>query len=195
MVKFKYSKWGVKVKKYISIISKTLKVIIVMFLLYFANGVTGHEETKVINNNLNKTLDLNAMAEVMEAINYNDLYSPLNTYVGDLTGYGANCPLCSGFLGCNSKDVRDGTTIYNDRDYGQVRIVASSKNIPCGSIIRFESDRISKEPTFAIVLDRGVGGTSIDLLTKSEDYARNNVGRFQIKYDLLRKGWEKRSDL
>ncbi len=176
------------------IFSKTFMIFSVTFLLTFVRTVTMHDENKVVNSNLNKTLNLNSMAEVMEAINYNDLYSPLDTYVGDLTGYGADCALCSGFLGCNSQDVRDGRTTYQDRDYGTVRIVASSRNLPCGSIIRFESSRVSSEPVIAIVLDRGVGGTSIDLLTESEAYAGRNIGRSQIKYDLLRKGYEKRGE-
>ena len=181
-------------KKVIKYLNKVVQVGLILTLLFIAKNVAGQNELKVVNTNLNKTLNLSAMAEVMEAINYNDLYSPLDTFVGDLTGYGADCPLCSGFLGCNSRDVRDGTTTYDDKDYGTVRIVASSKSMPCGSIIRFESSRISNEPIFAIVLDRGVGGTAIDLLTESENFARSNVGRSQIKYDLLRKGWEKRGE-
>ena len=60
-----------------------------------------------------------------------------------------------------------------------------------GSIIRFESSRISEEPIVAIVLDRGVLGNNIDLLTPSEEYAYKYVGRSKITYDVLRMGWEK----
>jgi hypothetical protein len=175
-------------------IYRTLQFVFVFTLLFVAKNIAGQNEMKVVNDNLNKTLNLSARAEVMEAINYNDLYSPLDTFVGDLTGYGADCALCSGFLGCTSQDVRDGRTIHKDNDYGEVRIVASSRNLPCGSIIRFESKRVSDKPVFAIVLDRGVGGTSIDLLTESELVAGKTIGRSQIKYDLLRKGWEKRGE-
>lgn len=181
-------------KKNLKNVTKIFKFIFILIIFYFVKGVSSQEETKVINDNLNKTLDLHAMNEVIEAINYDDLYSPLDSYVGYLTGYGAMCPLCSGFLGCNGKDVRDGTTTYIDKEYGEVRIVASSKSMPCGSIIKFESKRISNDSIYAIVLDRGVGGTAIDLLVASEDYARKNIGRSQIKYDLLRKGWDKKSD-
>ncbi len=181
-------------RKLLHYIFKTTKIIAMLFLMAFVRTVTAHDENKVVNNNLNKTLNLSAMTEVMNAINYNDLYSPIDTYVGDLTGYGADCALCSGFLGCTSQDVRDGRTIHNDRDYGAVRIVASSRNLPCGSIIKFESSRVSNEPVIAIVLDRGVGGNSIDLLTESEEFAGRKIGRSQIKYDLLRKGYEKRGE-
>ncbi len=180
-----------KIYNKLNLISKSTLLLIIVGLI---TGVTFQDESKVVNNNLNKTLNLNSMAEVIEAINYNDLYSSLDTYVGYLTGYGADCALCSGFLGCTGKDVRDGTTTYNDEDYGEVRIVASSKSMPCGSIIRFESKRISDKPVLAIVLDRGVRGTAIDLLTESENHAGQYVGRSQIKYDLLRKGWERRGE-
>lgn len=181
-------------KKILKKIYRFFQFVLVFGLLFLAKNIAGQNEVRVINENLNKTLNLSARAEVMEAINYDDLYSPLDSFVGDLTGYGADCALCSGFLGCTSKDVRDGTIIHKDADYGNVRIVASSKNIPCGSIIRFESSRVSAEPIIAIVLDRGVGGTAIDLLTESEDYAGRKIGRSQIKYDLLRKGWKKRGE-
>ena len=108
-----------------------------------------------------------------------------------MTGYGANCPLCSGKLGCTGQDVTDGTTIYNDADYGEVRIVASSKNLKCGSIVTFDAGYVSDKKVVAIVLDRGVLGTDLDLLVENEDYALKNIGRHKINYDVLRNGWER----
>ena len=87
-----------------------------------------------------------------------------------------------------SYDITDGKTTYVDETYGEVRIVASSKNLPCGSIVRFNSVRISSEPVIAIVLDRGVVGNSLDLLSKDLNYALN-LGRSVITYDVLREGW------
>ena len=84
----------------------------------------------------------------------------------------------------------DGTTTYQDADYGIVNIVASSANLPCGSIIRFNSERISSTPVYAIVLDRGVLGNAIDLLSESEEYASKYIGRSSITYDVLRSRWE-----
>ena len=69
--------------------------------------------------------------------------------------------------------------------------VASSNNLPCGSIIRFNNKRISPETIIAVVLDRGVGGSNIDLLAPSEEYALKYIGRSSITYDVLRIGWEK----
>ena len=163
----------------------------IVLLVVFVQKVTVNDKTNIVNSNLNKTLDLHAMADVIESIDYDDKYAVLDSYVGNLTGYGADCALCSGKLGCTGQDVSDGTTTYHDKDYGKVRIVASSKNLKCGTIIKFESKRVSDQPVLAIVLDRGVGGTAIDLLTESEAFANKHMGRSQIKYDVLREGWEK----
>ena len=45
------------------------------------------------------------------------------------------------------------------------------------------------EKQTAIVLDRGVLGTDIDLLSPSEEYASKYIGRRKITYDVLRVGW------
>ena len=81
--------------------------------------------------------------------------------------------------------------IHMNKTYGNINIVASSKNLPCGTIIRFDSARISDKPTIAIVLDRGVLGNDIDFLAPSEAYAAKYIGRSSITYDVLRFGWEK----
>ena len=177
-----------------NIITKCWKIMQISLLFivgFYVQKVTMVDETKVMNLNLNKTLDLHAMAVIIEEINYENKFAVIDSYVGYLTGYGADCPLCSGRLGCTGMDVRDGRTEYEDSDYGKVRIVASSRNLTCGTIIQFESSRVSKEPVLAIVLDRGVGGTSIDLLTPSEEFSRSYIGRSQIKYDILRSGWSR----
>jgi len=176
------------------IIAKCWKIVQISLLfigIFYVQKITMTDETKVMNLNLNKTLDLHAMADIIAEINYENKYAILDSYVGYLTGYGADCPLCSGRLGCTGMDVTDGQIEYQDIDYGKVRIVASSRNLACGTIIQFESPRVAKDPVLAIVLDRGVSGTSIDILTPSENYARSNIGRSQIKYDVLRDGWNR----
>ena len=43
----------------------------------------------------------------------------------------------------------------------------------------------------AIVLDRGVSGNVIDLLTDSQDYAVKKVGRVRnLEFEVLREGWK-----
>ncbi len=112
-------------------------------------------------------------------------------YNGDLTGYVADCPACNGTLACKPKyDVyKNGVVTYPDSEYGNVRIVASSKNLKCGSIIKFSLKTISNEPIYAVVLDRGVLGTDIDLLVATKDEAIKKVGRRNTSYEVLRSGW------
>ena len=119
----------------------------------------------------------------------NDKYYVLDTFTGDMTAYLADCPLCNGHLGCTGQNVLDGTTTYNDNDYGVVNIVASSKNLPCGSIVQY-NDVIDGNKKIAIVLDRGVLGNALDLLVNNKDLAYQ-IGRRQITYDVLRFGYER----
>ena len=82
-----------------------------------------------------------------------------------------------------------GPTTTFDKDYGEVQIVASSKNLPCGSIITYEAPYDNGKKVTAIVLDRGVLGNDIDVLVPSEKYARENIGRNKMTYDVLRFGY------
>lgn len=174
-------------KKILNHLNVIIKSSILLLALVFATFTSVGSETKVSNNNLNMSLDLNLMALRVEEDIKNDIYSAKETYTGDLTGYGADCPLCGGTLACMpSLDVLHGNVNYHDETYGDVRIVASSRNLACGTIIRFPRNG---EDIVAIVLDRGVLGTAIDLLMPSEADAYKYVGRSLITYDVLRKGW------
>ena len=111
---------------------------------------------------------------------------------GDLTGYSADCPACYGTLACKPsyKVYKNGVVTYPDKEYGNVRIVAThQKNLKCGSIIKFNLSTISKEPIYAIVLDRGVLGTDVDLLVENSSVAYNKVGRRKITYEVVRIGY------
>ena len=167
--------------------TKIILIVCSVFVIQRVNLINLND--KITNENLNKTIDLTAMAYKLNEIQLKDKYYPLDTFTGDLTGYGANCPLCSGKLGCTGQDVTDGTTIYNDADYGEVRIVASSKNLKCGSIVTFDAGYVSDKKVVAIVLDRGVLGTDLDLLMPSENDASMYVGRNTLSYDVLRVGY------
>lgn len=163
--------------------------IIVMVLLIVESSATKFE-SKIESVNENRTINLTTMALKLEEDISNDIYAAKDTYTGDLTGYTADCPLCTGHLYCKSNyEVLNGTETYPDPTYGNVRIVASSKNLPCGTIIRFNKQNISSEPIIAIVLDRGVLGNDIDLLSNSHDYAVKTIGRSSISYDILRTGY------
>ena len=173
------------------IINYFIKLSLIIIVLVVAKSSTDVATTKVENDNINKTINLSTMAlkvvEVEEALKY----TAIDTYTGDLTAYVYNCPACNGTLACMpSYDITDGKNTYYDAEYGEVYIVASSKNLPCGSIISFYSNRISDGRNLAIVLDRGVRGNAIDFLAPNIEFAYNNVGRSSITYDVLRSGWE-----
>ncbi len=183
-------------------IIKGSRVLIILLAICCLEVGTKTLENKVENENLNKSLDLGAMAAFVDNIDNQNaqqmieeknkkLDNIITTLSGNLTGYVYNCPKCSGKLACTSSlDLSNGNVFYYDETYGNVRIVASSNNLPCGSIITFEKDSISSEPVVAIVLDRGVSGNTIDLLVDSNATAYNRIGRSKITYNVIRKGWE-----
>ena len=167
----------------------TIKSLIIIAFVVLSTNYIHIIEAKSFSDNINKSVNLSTMALKVKEFKENDIYSVKDTFTGDLTGYVYNCPLCNGTLGCMYKyNIKDGTTTYNDSVYGVVRIVASSSNLPCGSIVRFNTKRVSDEPVLAIVLDRGVRGNALDLLSPDYDYAIT-LGRSVITYDVLRQGW------
>lgn len=171
-------------------ILKIVQVMILVVLVVIVDSSNTKVETKILNENYNRSIDLSTMALKLKEDIANDLYSAKDIYTGDLTGYTADCPLCTGYLAClPNYDVLSGTETYQDISYGNVRIVASSRNLSCGTIIRFNKSSISNEPILAIVLDRGVLGNDIDLLTADINYAYSTIGRSTITYDVLRNGW------
>lgn len=178
------------IQRSIKVCLKIIQMGLLVLLVIIVESSNNIKETKFLNDNYSKSIDLSTMALKLKEDMKNDLYSAKDTYTGDLTGYVADCPLCSGKLAClPNYYVLDGTDTYNDISYGTVKIVASSKNLPCGSIIRFNKQSISNDPIIAIVLDRGVLNSDLDLLTPELNYALR-VGRSSITYDVLRSGWK-----
>ena len=178
-------------KKIVKYLIRFIELTIITFIIIVTKSSTDVHYAAVENDNVNKNINLTTMALKVLEINENDKYSAKATFTGDLTGYAYDCPLCNGTLGClPSYYIKDGRNTYFDYEYGKVYIVASSSKIACGSIIRFDSNRISDEKVYAIVLDRGVLGYDIDFLTPSEQYAADYIGRSVITYDVLRSGWE-----
>lgn len=177
-------------KKIFNNINIIIRLSIICLVLIIIETTSVNFESKVESVNVNRSINLTTMALKLEEDIANDIYSAKDTYTGDLTGYVANCPMCSGHLSCApSYNVLNGTEIYPDTVYGNVRIVASSKNLSCGTIIRFNKPNISQEPIIAIVLDRGVLGNDIDLLSGNLHDAVSSIGRSSISYDILRTGW------
>ena len=70
-------------------------------------------------------------------------------------------------------------------------IQATQRELYEEGILRFNVPKLSDEPMMAIVLDRGVSGNVIDLLTESESYAIKYVGRVRnLEFEVLRQGWK-----
>ena len=84
----------------------------------------------------------------------------IGNYIGNTTGYGADCIGCSGTVACKTREgkyhnlVADGM-YYNDSQYGNVRILAADHRVfRCGTIIKVDNGR--EEPFIGIVLDTGI---------------------------------------
>ena len=101
-----------------------------------------------------------------------------------LTHYGWDC--CKSGRTATGYDIRK-TVYYNDATYGKVRIVAMCSKMPLYSIIKIKDYKLGGD-TLAIVLDRGVGCSTIDLAVKNEKTASNYGIQNNVKIEILRKG-------
>ncbi len=181
-------------KKYIkSRIIVSIEFMILFVVIFLLKELPNKESSILIalNDNANKNVDKSVIQASQIELYKESIYNPLYTFMGELTGYAGDCALCSGYLACPPRtNVLKKGIYYNDKTYGKVRIVASSRNYPCGTILKFRVKKLSDEPIIAIVLDRGVGGNVIDLLTESEEYAIKHVGRVRkLEFEVLREGW------
>ena len=115
----------------------------------------------------------------------------IETYVGNLTGYGPDCYGCTTGLTSTGHNLYE-SIYYNDPEFGTIRILAADKSIPFYSIIRI-SNVPGVDPFLGIVLDRGgnVGfgkGTLFDLAFESE-YSPNLIDlTHNVTFEMLRSG-------
>ena len=118
-------------------------------------------------------------------------YDILETFDGTMTAYGSNCIGCSGVTAFGY-DIRNNNIYYEDKTFGNIRIVAADKKLPFGTVVRISGLKIYDEPILAVVLDRGgaIRGNIMDLAFGSEDDELvKKIGRSNVKYDILRYGW------
>jgi 3D (Asp-Asp-Asp) domain-containing protein len=131
--------------------------------------------------------------ETKEPETTNTQYTVLDTFMGTITGYGPDCYGCSGIGNTSSgyNLITDGI-YYPDKDFGQIRIVAADKSIPCGTVVRITGLKVYEQPFLAIVLDRGgaITGTKMDLaFTTEKDPLVSQIGLSKnIQYEVLRYG-------
>jgi len=191
---------------------RLVSIVLYLFgILIFSFGIstfivfsTSEEIIELNNINLEKTVDNESLLLIYEKLNNKDvdpvMYDTFleavenakyfdTSFVGKLTHYGPDCALCGGYLGCNGQYARDGNIYYNDEEYGTVRIVASSKTLPCGSIIRINVDAYDPNGMYAIVLDRGVGPGIIDLLKTHQTAWSPTATVNSVVFDIVRYGY------
>lgn len=117
---------------------------------------------------------------------------PIESFGGQITGYGPDCVGCSGKVGCSPyQNVKNGNIYFEDEKYGKIRIVAADKRISCGSIVVISNYIFEEEPIIAIVLDRGgaITGNKMDLLYNAESETVVVGRQYNIQFDILRQGW------
>ena len=181
-------------KEYIrSRIIMTIEIIVIIPLIFTLTKTAdiSTSMSSILNDNINKGLDKETIQVSQNQLYMEGLYNPKYSFVGELTGYAGDCPLCTGYLACPPRtNVLEEGIYFEDKTYGTLRIAASSRKYPCGTIIQFDVGKISDEPIIAIILDRGVVGNDIDLLSENEDIARKQVGRVKNQeFKVLREGW------
>ena len=181
-------------KTWKDILNKGLKIILILILIYVvSDNLNSSNHVRLLESyGLNEAVGVAALARKEQEEKPKPKPKPVvsNNLGGYLTGYGADCPLCGGTLAClSSYNVyKNNVVTYPDATYGNVRIVASSRNIPCGSIVAINSS-LTSQPMLAIVLDRGVSGNNLDLLVATEAEAIKNIGRKKVTFSILRSGW------
>lgn len=115
----------------------------------------------------------------------------IETYTGNLTGYGPDCYGCTTGLTSTGHNLYN-SIYYDDPEFGTIRILAADRSIPFYSIIRI-SNVPGMDPFLGIVLDRGgnVGfgkGTLFDLAFESE-YSPNLIDlTHNVTFEMLRSG-------
>ena len=117
------------------------------------------------------------------AIKYNKKNKLPSKY--KLTHYGWDCKGCGGKTATGYSIKK--TYYYNDKQYGKVRIVAMCSKMKLGSIIRIKNYKRGGD-IIAIVIDRGVGCGTIDLLTTSEKKSSQLGIQNNVKIEILRRG-------
>lgn len=117
-------------------------------------------------------------------------YNVLETFTGTLSAYGADCSGCSTRTSSGfdiSKSI-----YYNDKKYGNVRILAGDRKYPYGTIVNLKLS--DKKEMKGIVLDRG-GDIGIgkkfqfDILLNSQKEAYKFGTRKNTTFEILRLGY------
>ena len=133
-----------KHKKWLTCFRAISLLFFVMFISMSSKNRTSITVAK--NDILDKSIKYEVIASQQEEAYKVALYTAESTFVGSLTGYAGDCPLCSGVVACKPRiNVLEKGIFFNDSEYGTIRMVASSKKYPCGTILRFNAGNVSDE--------------------------------------------------
>ena len=180
-------------------------LIIGIFAMAFV-VLTGNRKVNIVTSNVNNVKSLQS-TRIINKPNYSPRTKLVtNTsdikkygasykieFNGTLTGYGPDCPGCSGVVACRpNPNVMNGKIYYQDSSYGKIRILAADYSIPCGSIIKISNFKfVDGNEFYGIVLDRGsaIVGLTMDLLYPSEDDTVIIGRQRNIRFEIERWGW------
>ena len=184
---------------------KYYSLIIAFFVIAFI-VVSGNQKTNIVTSNVNNVKSLQSTRIVNKPVSFQKTKLVTNTndirkygknnlieFNGTLTGYGPDCPGCSGIVYCRpNPNVLNGKIYYNDSEYGKLRILAADYSIPCGSIVKISNFKfVDGNEFYGIVLDRGsaIVGLTMDLLYPSEKDTQIIGRQKNINFKVLRWGW------
>ena len=154
------------------------------------NKIEQNSESIKYENENNTTKEETKKEIIVEETKLSEI---IETQIGKMSGYGPNCNGCSGYLSSGNY-VGDGNVYYNDKTYGNIRIVAGDYKYKFGSIIRIKNSKVSSNAILAIVLDRGssIGIDKkymFDLLFPTEQEALKYEVSYNVTFEILRIGY------
>lgn len=118
-------------------------------------------------------------------------YPVLDSFVGNMSGYGPDCYGCTSNRTASGYYVGEGNIYYSDPTYGTVRIVSGDRSYPFGTIVRITG---LDQPILAIILDNGGGvgfgkRVQFDLLYATESDALPLGIQYNLTFEILRYGY------
>lgn len=162
-------------------------VVLILLTILCLKTPTYFLDTKVIENNN----DLNNLQNENE-IEREEMV--LETIIGRVAAYGPDCKGCCGKT-ASGYNIKNGNILYNDSEYGSVRVLAGDKSYPFGTIVKITGvPYFEEEYIYGIVLDRG-GGIGkdkkflFDILVSSEKESSSVGSPKNIKFEILRYGY------
>ena len=111
-------------KEYIkSRILMSFEAVIICSLLLLLNKGSYEKSSLSIalNDTIDKSVDKDVIQKTQNTLYQEGIQNPLYTFIGELTGYTGDCPLCTGYLACPPRTnvIKEGI-YFNEKKYGKV---------------------------------------------------------------------------